>query len=113
MSKADLASKLEDSSVVAIDVRSEEEVRSFGPVRAGANEALNVPLPEILTGALRMNDEDFLDHFGFDKPSKSDTLVFSCLAGVRSEAAAKEALASGYERVFNFRGGATEWFAPP
>lgn len=38
-----------------------------------------------------------------------DGVIFVCAAGVRSEAAARVALASGFERVYNLVGGTRGW----
>jgi rhodanese-related sulfurtransferase len=97
------------SEFVLIDVRGEEEVRVTGPL---IDDAVTVPLPEIMYGALGMEAEDWEERFGFPKPSVEATLVFSCKAGVRSDQASQMAIEAGYIKVINHLGGADEWFNP-
>ena len=46
--------------------------------------------------ALQMNQKDFKEKYKEVKPSKSDNLVFSCLAGVRSKKAVVTAISLGF-----------------
>ena len=48
--------------------------------------------------ALQMNQKDFKEKYKEVKPSKSDNLVFSCLAGVRSKKAVVTAISLGFNR---------------
>lgn len=48
--------------------------------------------------ALQMNPVDFKEKYCQVKPSKSDRLVFSCLAGVRSKKAMDTAISLGFNR---------------
>lgn len=48
--------------------------------------------------ALQMNPEDFKEKYNEIKPSKSDSLMFSCVAGVRSKKALDTALSLGFTR---------------
>lgn len=48
--------------------------------------------------ALQMNPREFKEKYGEEKPSKSDRLVFSCLAGVRSKKAMDTAISLGFNR---------------
>lgn len=124
---------VDDLSV--IDVRGRDEVASDGAL---GDSVRIVPLPE-LPAALEMGEEDFEAEYGFAKPKAGDTLVFTCKAGVRSEAACEIANAAGYSKcvrrvptarvaawsgflscaalmchtcsVKNFLGGAQEWCA--
>lgn len=119
-----------------IDVRGRDEVASSGAL---GDSVSIVPLPE-LPAALDMDDEDFEAEYRFPKPKASDTVVFSCRSGVRSESACEIATAAGYlecvcraplshgcvtrslipqrltprvRSVKNFRGSALEWFVAP
>lgn len=71
--------------------------------------ALNMPItsnPE----ALFLAPEEFEDRFGFEKPdTKGDEVVFYCKSGVRSGAAAKFAMQSGYESVGEYKGSWLDW----
>ncbi|XP_072878473.1 thiosulfate sulfurtransferase/rhodanese-like domain-containing protein 3 isoform X2 [Chlorocebus sabaeus] len=46
--------------------------------------------------ALQMNPRDFKEKYNEVKPSKSDHLVFSCLAGVRRKKALDTAVSLGF-----------------
>ena len=92
-----------------IDVRGEDEVRATGAL---TEDAVTVPLPELVNQAFLLPEEDWEDRFGFPKPSLESTLVFSCKAGVRSDQAAQLAMEAGYMKVINHLGGADEWFNP-
>mgnify|MGYP001112587394 CR=1 FL=1 len=62
--------------------------------------------------AMRMEEDDFLEQYGFPRPDKQgDEVIVYCQAGVRSEVAARFLRDDcGYERVLNYRGSAHEWF---
>ncbi|XP_017745320.1 thiosulfate sulfurtransferase/rhodanese-like domain-containing protein 3 [Rhinopithecus roxellana] len=49
--------------------------------------------------ALQMNPRDFKEKYNEVKPSKSDHLVFSCLAGVKSKKALHTAVSLGFHRI--------------
>lgn len=51
--------------------------------------------------ALQMNSRDFKEKYHEVKPSKSDSLVFSCFAGVRSKKAMDTAISLGFNRCVN------------
>ncbi|XP_027625057.1 thiosulfate sulfurtransferase/rhodanese-like domain-containing protein 3 isoform X2 [Tupaia chinensis] len=59
--------------------------------------------------ALQMNPRDFKEKYSEAKPSKSDSLVFSCLAGVRSKKALDTALSLGFKSAQHYAGGWKEW----
>lgn len=94
---------------VLVDVRGTEEVASTGKLAFASITAHTVPLPE-LDGALAMPGGDFLDKYGFAKPTKDVDVVFTCRSGRRSASAAVIAEARGWTRVRNYTGGANEWF---
>lgn len=48
--------------------------------------------------ALQMNSKDFREKYNEVKPAKFDSLVFSCLAGVRSKKAVDTAVSLGFNR---------------
>ena len=48
--------------------------------------------------ALQMTPRNFKEKYCEAKPSKSDRLVFSCLAGVRSKKAMDTAISLGFNR---------------
>ena len=94
--------------VCVIDVRSPQEITATGALGDGA---LNIPLEEVLHGALSVDEAVFLDEYGAPKPALSDKIVFTCAAGVRSDFAARAAEAAGFTQTINYLGGANEWFS--
>lgn len=98
----------EASGYIVIDVRGHEEVDFTGKV---SPNTYTLPLPLIAQeGAFTLDDDDFEDQYGFAKPSLDETLVFTCKAGVRSNYAAQYAAMAGYGKLFDYIGGADEWF---
>ena len=97
-----------DPDLCVIDVRSREELDETGRI----DTSFHLPLERVLNGALGMSADDFEDEFGFIKPSKVCDVVFVCAAGVRSRIAAEVAVnGHGYTSVYNYKGGANEWFS--
>ena len=98
----------EASGYVLIDVRGFEEVAFTGKVSPNTH---TLPLPSIAQeGAFALDEDDFEEKYGFAKPSLDETLVFTCKAGVRSNYAAQYAAMAGYGKLFDYIGGADEWF---
>lgn len=101
-------SSREESGYIIIDVRGHDEVQRSGKL----NDVVEtLPLPYIAEGALAMNEDDFQEAFGFDKPSLDETIVFSCAAGIRSQHAAQFAKMAGYSDILDYMGGSNEWFS--
>jgi len=46
---------------------------------------------------------------GKSRARARDSVIFVCAAGVRSQAAAKVALESGFSKVYNLSGGTRNW----
>ncbi|MCL2088877.1 MAG: rhodanese-like domain-containing protein [Oscillospiraceae bacterium] len=75
------------------------DVRTVNEFAAGhIPGAINVPLSEISSGAL----ESAI-------PDKSAKIIFYCVLGARSQSALDEAIALGYERVYNLGGIENDW----
>ncbi|XP_037376047.1 thiosulfate sulfurtransferase/rhodanese-like domain-containing protein 3 isoform X2 [Talpa occidentalis] len=87
----ELKKLLKSKNTILIDVRDVQEVLEHGKIPG----SVNIPLNE-LDKALQMNPKDFKEKYNEVKPSKSDSLVFSCLAGVRSKKALDKALSLGF-----------------
>ena len=101
-------SSREDSGYCIIDVRGHDEIQFTGKL----NDVVEtLPLPLIAQGALAMDNEDFKDQFGFDKPALDETLVFTCKAGIRSQQAGQLAKMAGYTDILDYMGGSNEWFS--
>lgn len=87
-----------------IDVRDTWEILEHGKIPG----SINIPLDEV-GEALQMNPRDFKEKYNEVKPSKSDSLVFSCFAGVRSKQAMDTALSLGFNSAQHYAGGWKEW----
>jgi rhodanese-related sulfurtransferase len=99
-----------DSGYVVLDVREENEVAYTGKL---SPNTLTFPLQKLMRlNAFALDEDDFEDEFGFEKPSPDETLVFSCAAGIRSVHAAQFASQAGYSQLVNYQGGANQWFSP-
>ncbi|XP_075453635.1 thiosulfate sulfurtransferase/rhodanese-like domain-containing protein 3 [Ascaphus truei] len=102
----ELKGLLKERSVVLIDVRELWEVKQYGAIPG----AINIPQGDIVP-ALQMSPKDFEEKYQTQMPVKSDNLVFSCLAGVRSRRAMGTAISLGYSRVQDYSGGFQDWTA--
>ncbi|KAL7539573.1 hypothetical protein ACHAXR_009444 [Thalassiosira sp. AJA248-18] len=101
-------SSREESGYVIIDVRGHDEVEYTGKLD---DVVETLPLPYIAEGALAMEEDDFKETFGFDKPGLDETIVFSCKAGIRSQSAGQLAKMAGYSDILDYMGGSNEWFS--
>jgi len=70
--------------------------------------SINIPVTS-QPDALLLDEEEFEDRFGFQKPPKGKEVVFFCKAGVRSSAAAGIARQAGYTNVGEYRGSWLDW----
>lgn len=100
-------SSREESGYVIIDVRGQDEIQYTGKLD---DVVETLPLPYIAQGALAMDEEDFKEQFGFDKPALDETLVFTCKAGIRSQQAGQLAKMAGYSDIVDYMGGSNDWF---
>jgi rhodanese-related sulfurtransferase len=115
--KKELQSFIRSGNCFLIDVREQMEVAQTGPVD---RRALNIPLMDFVTDEDgsesllldRLDENEFLDEYGIEKPSFDDNIIFTCKAGSRSNMAATFLLNknSKYKSVFNYLGGADDWF---
>ncbi|KAF1942272.1 Rhodanese-like protein [Clathrospora elynae] len=70
--------------------------------------AINIPVTSH-PDALLLDEEEFQDRFGFQKPPTNKEVIFFCKAGVRSSAAAGIARQAGYTNVGEYRGSWLDW----
>lgn len=89
LSQGDLAAKMQDSTVVVIDVRTPEEVAS-GYIQ-GADKFINI------NGSNFETEINALD--------KSSTYIMYCRSGARSGRAAEFMIDNGFTDVYNLSGG--------
>ncbi|NXQ99774.1 TSTD3 protein, partial [Sagittarius serpentarius] len=82
---------LKKTDVLHVDVRERWEIDRFGKIPA----SINIPLGELVE-ALQMDPMDFKEKYNQKMPSKSDPVVFSCLAGTRSKQALSLATSLGF-----------------
>mmetsp|Transcript_19525 Transcript_19525/g.30130 ORF Transcript_19525/g.30130 Transcript_19525/m.30130 type:complete len:191 (-) Transcript_19525:55-627(-) len=98
----------EETGYFVIDVRGYDEVAYTGKL---SEKVYTIPVQVIMEkNAFAMEEDDFEEEYGFKKPDLDETLVFSCKAGIRSQAAAQMAAMNGYSNLVNYQGGADEWF---
>ncbi|KAM4866014.1 thiosulfate sulfurtransferase/rhodanese-like domain-containing protein 3 [Thomomys bottae] len=100
----ELKNLLTSKNIMLIDVRETWEILQHGKIPG----SINIPLNEV-GQALQMNPRDFKEKYHEVKPSKSDTVVFSCLAGVRSKKAMDTAISLGFSSAQHYAGGWKEW----
>ncbi|KAM5256491.1 thiosulfate sulfurtransferase/rhodanese-like domain-containing protein 3 [Ctenodactylus gundi] len=100
----ELKNLLNSKNIMLIDVRERWEILEHGKIPG----SVNIPLDEV-DKALQMNPRDFKEKYQEEKPSKSDSLVFSCLAGVRSKVALDMARSLGFHSAHHYAGGWKEW----
>ena len=77
----------EASGYLVMDVREEPEIAASGKL---SPNTLTFPLQKLMQyNAFSLEEDEFEEIFGFEKPTPDETLVFSCAAGVRSVHAAQ------------------------
>jgi rhodanese-related sulfurtransferase len=115
VSKDELTSKFGNPGVMVIDVRSAEEVVATGALHSSV---INIPLYECFEptadsepGALKMDEEEFRDEYGVDKPNATDEVIFTCKAGIRSHMAVTLAQALGFSNARHYPGGSDGFFS--
>ncbi|KAG7475031.1 hypothetical protein JOB18_022193 [Solea senegalensis] len=91
-------------NAVVIDVREPWELRDFGSIPG----TVNVPLAQVNT-ALQLSPAEFKEKYGGEMPERTDTVVFTCLAGIRSKNALIAAVSLGYTDVQDYSGGWKDW----
>jgi len=87
---------------ILIDVREKDEL-----VHGMIPTAHHLPLGEV-EAAFDLSDNEFKEKYKFDKPSKTDNLIFHCRSGGRSDMATKYAKSKGYNAK-NFKGSIWAW----
>ncbi|KAF5356332.1 hypothetical protein D9756_004256 [Leucocoprinus leucothites] len=86
-----------------VDVREPNEV-----IQGMIPSAVNLPLT-VLADSLHLSPEAFLQKHGFDKPKKSQRVIFYCRSGMRSTSASDVAKRNGYKNILNYKGSWLEW----
>ncbi|KAM9514075.1 thiosulfate sulfurtransferase/rhodanese-like domain-containing protein 3 [Salvelinus alpinus] len=94
---------------VVIVVREPWELREYGNIPG----SINVPLGQVNI-ALQLNPEEFKEKYGGDMPQPTDHIVFSCLAGIRSQKTLHlshldQAVSLGYKDIQRYAEGWQDW----
>lgn len=97
--------KKNDPNYVIVDVREPDEYNA-----GHIPNAINIPCKSS-PGALGLYPDEFKLTFGFDKPPTDKTLVFYCLAGIRSRMSEELAGTFGYEHRLNYSGSFSDWMS--
>ena len=92
----------EDKNYVLVDVRNEDELK-YGMI----STAKNIPTTEIQT-AFELDDEEFKIKYNFEKPKKTDDLIFYCRSGNRSREITRIMISDGFN-ARNYKGSTLEW----
>ncbi|XP_018420419.1 PREDICTED: thiosulfate sulfurtransferase/rhodanese-like domain-containing protein 3 [Nanorana parkeri] len=100
----ELKDLMKNDGVVLIDVREPWETKEYGIIKG----SVNIPLGD-LQAALQLSPKEFEAKYHVKLPEKSNTVVFSCLAGIRSGRALEVATSLGYSRIHHYSGGFEEW----
>lgn len=99
----------EDSGYIVMDVRELNEIEYTGKLSSNTH---SLPLQLLMReNVFALDEDEFEEVCGFQKPQPDETLVFSCAAGIRSVHAAKFAAMNGYSQLINYTGGANQWFS--
>lgn len=103
VSTEELKKLIEDKGeYILIDVRREDEL-GHGMIPTAKHLCL-----DDVEEAFELDDENFRERFGFDKPSKEDLIVVHCRTGGRSNMATQILSGKGYN-VQNYQGSVQEW----
>ncbi|XP_017949672.1 thiosulfate sulfurtransferase/rhodanese-like domain-containing protein 3 isoform X2 [Xenopus tropicalis] len=100
----ELKDLLKEEGVVIIDVREPWEVKEYGVIKG----SLSIPMGD-LASALQLDPLTFEKKYQVKMPEKTSTLIFSCLAGIRSKKAVDVAGSLGFKRVHHYAGGFEDW----
>ncbi|CCW71934.1 unnamed protein product [Phytomonas sp. Hart1] len=93
-----------DDGFILLDCRTVNEITSWGIIEG----AKVLPVHELFE-AFHATPEDFLEEYGFTKPSPEQTIICYCQYGPRSLMAAQILSWMGYLNVLHFRDGYYEW----
>ncbi|XP_032678221.1 thiosulfate sulfurtransferase/rhodanese-like domain-containing protein 3 isoform X2 [Odontomachus brunneus] len=94
-----------DDSVLIIDVREQAEINKTGKLPG----SIHVPMGSVSSTLQILSEEDFVERYGKPKPTKHTKIIFSCMSGKRSRMVQGEVQKLGYDNVYNYSGGWTEW----
>ncbi|KAH7911215.1 Rhodanese-like domain-containing protein [Hygrophoropsis aurantiaca] len=86
-----------------VDVREPDEV-----IQGSIPSAVNLPL-SVLANSLHLTPQAFKQQHGFDKPQKTQEIVFYCRSGKRSASACDVARRNGFENIHNYEGSWLDW----
>ncbi|XP_022907735.2 rhodanese domain-containing protein CG4456-like [Onthophagus taurus] len=94
-----------NGTVLFIDVREPEEIKSTGLIPG----SINIPLKTLKYVLEEMSNEDFNINYGKTRPNFETELVFTCRTGNRSKQALDLAKNLGFKNVRHYEGGWIGW----
>jgi len=98
-----------DESYVLIDVRRRDEIILFGSIPGFHN----VPVDEIASALLNLNDTEFEQTYHFRKPNKNMLLIMCSRTFARATWAAQITQDAGYAKVAVYAQGVNGWNLDP
>ncbi|KAG2375239.1 hypothetical protein C9374_009862 [Naegleria lovaniensis] len=111
ITKQELSSLLETdhSQIVLLDVREPSEYTSsdFPSIHSSAH---NIPI-NTLKEAFHLDEHEFKNKYGFEKPKTDATIVCYCKLGGRAQKATDALAELGYHDVRCYKGSASEWWS--
>lgn len=113
VTKEEVCSKLNDDSVLFVDVRRKYEFRSIPKIESA--DWLHLKLSDLnpfgrrRTHPLEMENDEFEEKYDHAKPSPADEIIIYCRSGARSNNALKIFRKHGYTNVKHFPGSAGYW----
>ncbi|KFA61549.1 hypothetical protein S40285_03987 [Stachybotrys chlorohalonatus IBT 40285] len=94
----------DEKKVTIVDVREPLELWEHGCIPG----AINIPITSAVQ-SFHISDEDFIDLYGFARPSVHTPLLFYCKAGVRARGAAGLAKNAGWRSTDEYPGSWLDW----
>ncbi|KAK0182445.1 hypothetical protein PV327_000586 [Microctonus hyperodae] len=104
LSYEELLQAQKNNNVLIIDVREQKEINETGKLPG----SIHIPMGTV-ANMLNLMDDQFKKQFEKSKPNKDSKIILSCKSGMRSAAVQQELQKLGYQNVYNYAGGWSEW----
>lgn len=105
VSYQDILEAQKDSSVLIIDVRTQEEIDETGKLPG----SIHIPMGDVPDTLINVPEDQFKAKYGKDKPTKDTKIIVSCRSGRRSAMVQDAIQKLGYENSYNYTGGWLDW----